>query len=155
MVFIGKNLDAKELAEAFNDCLATPEALEAQRAALRFGVGDAVECRMGAGPDSWSTGTVAALMHRDDLLPEGVVAPYLVELEGGRRVWAPQDHDEVVRSIRRRSGRLRGSGRGADDEPSEDDDEEEHAHGHSAEEDEEPDFRMQCHEGAVPEWSAM
>ena len=152
MVFIGRNLDAEELAQAFNDSLATPETLEMKRGRLRFGVGDAVECRMGPAPDSWAAGTVAALLHRDDLLPEGVVAPYLVELEGGRRVWAPQDHDEVVRSIRRRSGRLKGTGRGADDEPSGDEDDEEED---AQEEDEEPDFRMQCHEGAVPGWSAM
>ena len=58
-----RNLEA--LAASFNGCVATPAALRAKREGLRFGVGDAVECRMGVGPDAWAAGTVVAALFRD------------------------------------------------------------------------------------------
>ena len=75
MVFIGKNLDAKALAARFNACLATPENLEIKKRALRFAVGDRVECSMGGG---WQPGTVVCLMYRDEHMTPGKVAPYQV-----------------------------------------------------------------------------
>ena len=115
LVFIGKDLDANELAAGFNGCLQTPEVLMQKREALRFGIGAAVECKTGRG--DWSTGTVLTLMYRDDTMPPGLVAPYQVKLDAdGSLNWVPRDCDEFVRSSRRRSKRLRGSGRGADDE---------------------------------------
>ena len=44
LVFIGKNLDGAALACGFDACIATPENLRAKAAALRFAVGDVVEC---------------------------------------------------------------------------------------------------------------
>lgn len=115
LVFIGKDLDANELAAGFNGCLQTPEVLLQKREALRFGIGAAVECK--TGPGDWSTGTVLTLMYRDDTMPPGLVAPYQVKLDAdGSLNWVQRDSDEFVRSSRRRSKRLRGSGRGADDE---------------------------------------
>mmetsp|Transcript_28785 Transcript_28785/g.92217 ORF Transcript_28785/g.92217 Transcript_28785/m.92217 type:complete len:217 (-) Transcript_28785:287-937(-) len=166
MVFIGKNLDAKELADSFNDCLCTAETLQLKKDLLRFEVGDQVECRMGPQDDNWARGTVAAIMFRDEFMPQGLVAPYQVELDepdahsrgvscGSRRVWCPMDAEEVIRvaapgsGLRRRSARLRGTGRGADDHAS--DEEHEHTHDHDHDH---ADFRLMCHEGAVPDLSS-
>ena len=49
----------------------------------------------------------------------------------------PQDDDEVIRALRRRYGRLRGSGRGADDHVCDGSHDHTHSHG--------DDFRSQCH----------
>ena len=137
MVFIGKDVDGKELAESFNDCLATPENMEVKMQALRFSLDDEVECRTGV--DEWSAGRVVGLLYRDDdEMPAGVVAPYHVQLDnaGGlghaesRCVWVPSDRDDLIRERQRRSKRLRGTGRGADDHAREGSHEHEHSHGH-------------------------
>ena len=57
MVFIGRNLDPQALAARFNACLATPENLKRKADALRFRVGQRVECNFGA---TWAPGTVVA-----------------------------------------------------------------------------------------------
>lgn len=113
MVFIGKNLDGAALAASFNDCRATPESLQAKVEALRFALGDEVECKTGA--DEWAAGEVVALMYRADEMLPGLVAPYKVRLDDegghghaeGRCVWVPADDEELIRSRRRRSARLR------------------------------------------------
>ena len=71
MVFIGKNLDAQALAQSFNRCLATPENLQRKLNALRFAVGDEVECKTGC--HEWSAGKVVGLMYRDEQMPHGMV----------------------------------------------------------------------------------
>lgn len=67
---------------------------------LRFGVGQTVECRMGA--DDWGRGTIIGLLYREADWPQGQVAPYQVLLEGdnltARTIWAPADNDECIRS---------------------------------------------------------
>jgi uncharacterized protein (DUF736 family) len=78
LVFIGKNLDANELAARFNACLANPENLKKKEEALRFSVGDRVECRL---CDHWHSGTVVALLYRDGNMPPGKVAPYQIQLD--------------------------------------------------------------------------
>ena len=137
-------------------------ARQVKKELLRFTVGDAVECRMGPEEDNWARGAVVALMVHEEVMPQGVVAAYQVELDddaephshgaarGGRRVWAPLDADDVIRlaargpGLRRRSGRLKGTGRGADDHVCDDPD------GHHHHGDAPSDFRMMCHEGAIP-----
>ena len=111
MVFIGKNLDANALAASFNACLATAENLTKKADALRFGVGDLVECQTGAA--QWGQGTVVALMYRDETMPPGVVAPYQVKLadETGRLIWAPDDDLTTIRAAV--GGRVQGHGGGA------------------------------------------
>ena len=95
LVFIGKNLNEKALVDAFNACLATPENMKKKAAALRFAIGDEVECMLGA----WHRGTVVALVYRDDAMPEGMVAPYQIRLEhNDELIWAPADNECVVRS---------------------------------------------------------
>ena len=53
-------LDAQALAHSFNRCLATPENLQRKLDALRFAVGDEVECKTGG---HWSKGKVVAIDH--------------------------------------------------------------------------------------------
>lgn len=55
LVFIGKGLDAKEFAAGFNSCLATPENYARKAAALRFAVGDPIECIVDD-PNAWERG---------------------------------------------------------------------------------------------------
>jgi len=100
LVFIGKHLDEAALVRGFNACLATPENLRRKAAALRFAVGDKVECRM----DQWIPGVVVALLYRDDCgnMQEGQVAPYQVKLDDaeGSLIWPPHDSDQVIRTRR-------------------------------------------------------
>ena len=97
MVFIGKNLDPAALIDRFNACLVTPESERKKLEALRFAIGDKVECNTG---NAWARGTVAALMYRDDNTPPGMVAPYQIKLDDGdHMIWAPRDHDGVIRAV--------------------------------------------------------
>ena len=122
MVFIGRNLDAKALADRFNACLATPENLAAKAVSLRFAVGDRVECRTGR--SEWTTGVVHALNYRDERMPPGMVAPYQVLLDGeGGFIWAPKDDDAVVRMLVEEVEAM-------DDDDDDEEDEEEQRGGH-------------------------
>ena len=94
LVFIGKNLDHAALKAAFAACLITPEMKEKKLKSLRFGIGDKVQCKTGAG---WSKGTVVQLMWRGPGMPPGMVAPYQVELESGDLIYAPHDDDQLIR----------------------------------------------------------
>ena len=99
LVFIGKNLNHEELQQGLDKCRATPERLAEKTAALRFKVGDRVECRVS--PKEWAKGVVVDLMWRDDNFSQGVVAPYQVELSAsGKLIYAPQDHPQVIREAR-------------------------------------------------------
>ncbi len=64
-----------------SQCLDTPATRSARIDALRFGVGDAVECRVDGG---WHAGKVIALLYRDECMPAGVVAPYQARFFGSR-----------------------------------------------------------------------
>lgn len=96
LVFIGKNLDNEEIKKSFAACVATPELLEKQLKALRFKVGDRVECR--TGEDGWQTGKVVQLMYRDEYMQPGMVAPYQVKLDSGSLIFAPMDEDRLIRA---------------------------------------------------------
>ena len=76
LVFIGKNLDSAVLRAGFAGCLATPDNLERRLKALRFKVGDRVECNMSDGMRQ--AGTVVELMWRDEDMEPGQVCPYKV-----------------------------------------------------------------------------
>ena len=99
LVFIGKNLDHKELTESFKACLAPPDFLERKKAALRFGVGAQVECKTGQGRSGWSRGAVVQLMYQDECMTPGQIAPYQVQLDDGGLIWAPEDTDELIRAV--------------------------------------------------------
>jgi len=96
LVFIGRNLDAAALRAGFDACLATAENDEKKKQALRFKVGDRVECNMSGG--EWQGGTVRELMWRDDDMEQGQVCPYKVDLDdGGGITWAPFDDNDTIR----------------------------------------------------------
>lgn len=87
------------LAAAFNACLATEENLRLKAEALRFRIGDTVECKTGLA--TWSRGTVVAHLYRNDEMPPGMVAPYQVKLiAGGEVIWPFSDCDDAIRSPR-------------------------------------------------------
>ena len=95
LVFIGKDLNHEAIRAAFDDCLATPEALARRAEKLRFKVGDAVECRFEEG---WLPGKVVELFARDRTMPMGERVPYVVQLNNGEIITAPADMPQVIRS---------------------------------------------------------
>ena len=101
LVFIGKNLDAKELAASFNSCLATDENMERRAKALRFAVGDAIECIVDD-PKLWMSGTVVSLLYRDDEMPPGVLASYEIQLDDDPPGWTTYcvpDIEDLIRAL--------------------------------------------------------
>lgn len=64
LVFIGKHLDSAALKAGFAECLETPENMQRRLQALRFKVGDRVQCNMSHGERQ--AGTVVQLMWRDE-----------------------------------------------------------------------------------------
>ena len=95
LVFIGKNLNADELKASFNACLWSEEAYQKKVDALRFKVGDKVECNAASG---WSVGTIVAVMYRTPDMPSGFVAPYQIQLDDGPLIYAPMDDDRVIKA---------------------------------------------------------
>jgi len=68
---------------------------------LRFEVGTRVQCRIG--PDAskdWADGTVCLLWYREPNWPKGSFAPYKIELDDGREIFAPGDMDQIIRKAR-------------------------------------------------------
>jgi hypothetical protein len=65
---------------------------------LRFQVGTRVLCRVG--PDAtkdWAPGKITLLWYRENTWPKGSFAPYKIELDDGRMIFAPGDMDQVIR----------------------------------------------------------
>ena len=71
-------------------------ALRARETPLRFKVGSRVKCC--GGPNHWESGTVIKLWYTEDSFAQGYYAPYQVELDEGRLIFAPEDSDACVRS---------------------------------------------------------
>jgi hypothetical protein len=67
----------------------------AENMELRFGLGAAVECRIGAA--EWAPGVVVALWYREPSWPNGSFAPYQIRLDDGRDLFAPADMDQIIR----------------------------------------------------------
>jgi len=76
IVFIGRNLDKKQLEEGVMACKVGP---------LRFAAGDAVEANCG----EWLQGRVIALWDEGN--------PYRIKLSDGEECWGPVDDDTFVR----------------------------------------------------------
>jgi G3E family GTPase len=98
--FIGKHLDHEALRAGIMECLATPELEQKRLEALRFKIGDRVECN--TGEPKWSKGTIVQLMYRQEDFPPGEVVPYRIELEttgdgSGGFIFAPADVDTLIR----------------------------------------------------------
>ena len=62
--------------------------------ALRFALGDKVECSTSGG---WKVGSIVKLMFRSPDMPSGFVAPYQIQLDDGPLIYAPVDDDRVIR----------------------------------------------------------
>jgi hypothetical protein len=72
---------------------------EMMRPRLRFKVGDRVLCRVD--PDSvtgWAPGKVAMLWYREPSWPPNSWAPYKIELDDDRNIFAPGDVDQIIRA---------------------------------------------------------
>mmetsp|Transcript_15847 Transcript_15847/g.15242 ORF Transcript_15847/g.15242 Transcript_15847/m.15242 type:complete len:198 (-) Transcript_15847:797-1390(-) len=66
---------------------------------LRFEIGQKVECRIG--PDAvtgWVSGLVTELWYRESSWPPDSFAPYKIQLDDGRAIFAPGDMDQVIRA---------------------------------------------------------
>ncbi len=64
--------------------------------ALRFAVGARVECRIS--DDTWVPGRVVALHYQEPGMGPTTFAPYQVELDDGRLIYAPEDDDKCIRA---------------------------------------------------------
>ncbi|KAL3660202.1 hypothetical protein V7S43_014733 [Phytophthora oleae] len=80
-VFIGKNLDREALTDGFLACRATKN--------LRFQVGDRIMAN--TGDDGFQAGTVVQLWDQGN--------PYGIQLDNGRKMWAPVDEVGLVRAL--------------------------------------------------------
>ena len=66
---------------------------------LRFQVGQRVQCRVGPDPvTGWAAGKIIQLWYRESNWPEETWAPYKIQLDDGRNIFAPGDMDQVVRA---------------------------------------------------------
>mmetsp|Transcript_18311 Transcript_18311/g.18388 ORF Transcript_18311/g.18388 Transcript_18311/m.18388 type:complete len:202 (-) Transcript_18311:94-699(-) len=71
-----------------------------RRPELRFEVNTRVECRIGPNPlRDWAPGTVVAQYYSEAGWPAGACAPYQIQLDDGRLIYAPQDNDNVIRLL--------------------------------------------------------
>lgn len=73
---------------------------EPQLPELRFDVGTRVSCRIGPDPErDWMYGVITQLWYAEQSWPEGSYAPYKVQLDDGRKIFAPGDIDQVIRKV--------------------------------------------------------
>lgn len=69
-----------------------------QRPRLRFDIGQTVVCRVGPDPvTGWAPGKVVQLWYREPSWPANSWAPYKIELDDGRNIFAPGDVDQIIR----------------------------------------------------------
>jgi len=74
------------------------EAIVKLKPALRFLVGQKVECKVGPGPTDWAEGTITRLRYRE---PEWErPAPYQILLDDGRYIFAPEDTEAVIKEAK-------------------------------------------------------
>ena len=71
------------------------EVLRSRETPLRFKVGSRVKCCVDEG--RWASGTVIELWYTEDNFAQGFYAPYQVELDEGRLIFAPEDSDACIR----------------------------------------------------------
>ena len=63
---------------------------------LRFELGARVECKVGK--KEWAAGEVTMLWFRQGDWPPGTFAPYQVQLDDGRLIFAPDDANKCIRA---------------------------------------------------------
>jgi hypothetical protein len=70
-----------------------------ERPRLRFEVGQRVACRVGPDPvTGWALGRVIMLWYREPSWPANSWAPYKIELDDGRNIFAPGDIDQIIKA---------------------------------------------------------
>ncbi|KAG8463455.1 hypothetical protein KFE25_004966 [Diacronema lutheri] len=67
-----------------------------QDVVLRFELGDRVECRVGA--TKWAAGVVIKQWYREPGWPTDHFAPYQIQLDNGKKIFAPKDDVQVIRA---------------------------------------------------------
>lgn len=73
---------------------------DTERPRLRFEVGRRVACRVGPDPvTGWAPGLVVQLWYHEDSWPADSWAPYKIELDDGRNIFAPGDVDQIIRQM--------------------------------------------------------
>ena len=101
-------IDAEHARGEQNAVWAPADIDECIRAALRFGVGDTVECCVNPDLGLWVGGKVVAQFFRESKWPTGKYAPYQVLIDEffdettgktltGALIWAPEDTDACIR----------------------------------------------------------
>lgn len=74
--------------------------MQQARPRLRFEVGTRVVCRVGPDPvTGWAPGLVTQVWYREPSWPADSWAPYKVELQDGRSIFAPGDVDQIIRAM--------------------------------------------------------
>lgn len=89
-----------DLAKEYNhssaaDIIETAITISKDPPALRFSVGERIECRLSE--DEWLPGTIVQCWYRESHWPSHSYAPYEVQLDDGRLIFAPTDLPGVVR----------------------------------------------------------
>eukprot|EP00316_Scyphosphaera_apsteinii_P023109 CAMPEP_0119341044 /NCGR_PEP_ID=MMETSP1333-20130426/101524_1 /TAXON_ID=418940 /ORGANISM="Scyphosphaera apsteinii, Strain RCC1455" /LENGTH=598 /DNA_ID=CAMNT_0007352919 /DNA_START=35 /DNA_END=1831 /DNA_ORIENTATION=- len=90
-----------QLEESFYEALAVragilpADELATSRPALRFAVGDEVECNVG----EWISGQVVRLWYKENHWEPGRVVPYQIRLSDGKLIFAPLDSPLLVRAL--------------------------------------------------------
>ena len=58
-----------------------------------------MHCRVGDDPvTGWASGTVVQLSYHEPNWPPDVFAPYQIQLDDGRLIFAPHDIEQVIRA---------------------------------------------------------
>lgn len=77
-----------------------PPEEEIDRPQLRFQVGQKVECKIAPDPvTGWASGVVIQLWYREANWPPNSWAPYKIQLDDGRNIFAPGDIDQIIRAV--------------------------------------------------------
>jgi len=70
----------------------------AKKKALRFDVGQRVECYVGGRSECrWMSGTIIKTHYKENEFEDGFVAPYQIKLDTGGFIFAPFDDDDTIR----------------------------------------------------------
>jgi len=65
---------------------------------LRFSVGQRVECRVGTDPvTGWAPGLIVQCWYREPTWPRGSWAPYKIQLDDNKMIFAPADVNDIIR----------------------------------------------------------
>jgi len=72
--------------------------VQVAKQALRFGVGQRVECNTGGrGECRWMSGTITDTNYTESHFVAGFTAPYQIRLDNGTFIFAPLDEDDTIR----------------------------------------------------------